>query len=941
MCRDCDFEDLPLLRISLISGILESGTAEKRELQEAPMIGQTISHYHITSKLGEGGMGVVYKAQDTKLNRTVALKFLPDRVRMDEAAKARFLQEAQAAAGLNHNNICTIFGVEDVDGSLFMVMEYVEGGTLRERLPFPKIDEAISIASQIGEALQEAHSKDIVHRDVKADNIMLTAKGQAKVMDFGLARLKGSLKLTRTSSTVGTMGYMAPEQIQGGDVDDRSDIFSFGVLLFEMLTGKLPFRGEHEAAMVYSIVNEEPQDITQMLPDLSPIVANCIQRCLEKDPTERYQHFDDIVADLRRSQKKTGRVARSSSHVPVQQGTTGAPSAVASRPDMPIPDQISTSPKRSLIRNGIIGLVTVVILGVIGWFLLAPSSLAVNPDMTTRVLQVPFTQYSYPSLSPDGKWVAFPAADASGKWDIYYMHVNGGEPRKITADATQFIQQSAHISPDGSQIVYDKPSEQGTTIDIFAISSLGGANRKLVERASSAQWRPDGERVGFIRQPTNARIRSESDHIEFWTVGKDGIDLKKEYEDTLFVARGNYRYNFCWSFDGRSIAWIRSFSANSQVLITRELDSGAERQLTKGEENLDAMAWTKDDRIIFSSNRGGNTNLWVIPASGGEAVQVTKGGGPDLSVSVASNGNDLVYLQQQRVSHVWTAGIDGSSPRQISFDEREIFEPSFSPDKNRVAFVMTDPDPLTKKADVYVMDRDGNNRRKLTNGLTNPRIPNWSPDGRRISYIHPPTGLDAGTGIFKSYVVDADNPGAPTLIGDWLANEWINNDHFLTIGGRKSYITTISTATIRRFFHDSTEVWHFGGGRVLGYYDWRHGLQGWWAVTIQPTTVADLLKQTGDVIMPVVVGSPRKISSALDYFQRWTSRASADGTILQAAGPEMVRSISFTRGKEELLPARFPGLRGRSIEISRDGKEVVFTTPRLSSRLIMVENVFK
>ena len=223
------------------------------------MIGQTIAHYKILEKLGEGGMGIVYKAHDTKLNRTVAIKMLPDRVNKDETAKSRFLQEAQAAAGLNHPNICTVHGVEEVDGSLFMVMEYVEGGTLREKLPFAKADDAITITAQVGEALQEAHAKGIVHRDIKSDNIMLTSRGQAKVMDFGLAKLKGALKLTRTSSTVGTLGYMAPEQIQGGEADHRGDIFSFGVLLFEMLTGELPFRAEHEPALMYLIVNEQPQ----------------------------------------------------------------------------------------------------------------------------------------------------------------------------------------------------------------------------------------------------------------------------------------------------------------------------------------------------------------------------------------------------------------------------------------------------------------------------------------------------------------------------------------------------------------------------------------------------------------------------------------------------------------------------------------------------------
>ncbi len=206
------------------------------------MIGSAIGHYKILEKLGEGGMGVVYKATDTKLNRTVALKFLPDRVNKDGAAKARFLQEAQAAAGLNNPNICTVYGVDEHEGQLFISLEYVEGGTLRDRLPFAKTDDVIAVASQIGEALQEAHAKGIVHRDIKADNIMMSSKGQAKVMDFGLARLKGALKLTRTSSTVGTIGYMAPEQIQGGEVDPRSDVFSFGVLLFEMLTG-IPVSG--------------------------------------------------------------------------------------------------------------------------------------------------------------------------------------------------------------------------------------------------------------------------------------------------------------------------------------------------------------------------------------------------------------------------------------------------------------------------------------------------------------------------------------------------------------------------------------------------------------------------------------------------------------------------------------------------------------------------
>jgi eukaryotic-like serine/threonine-protein kinase len=307
-------EDDPLRRHSDIFHLLPL----QSDWQDLLMIGQTVSHYKILEKLGEGGMGVVYKAQDITLDRIVALKFLPAHISIVDETKARFLQEAKAAAALNHPNICTIHGVEEDAGNMFIIMELVEGGTLSQKIPFSNVDNAISVAMQIGEALQEAHAAGIVHRDIKADNIMLTSKGQVKVMDFGLAKLKGSLKMTRTSSTVGTLAYMAPEQIQGGEVDARSDIFSFGVLLFEMLTGKTPFRGEHEAAMVYSIVNEDPQAIDRLMPDLSPVLVNLIQRCLEKDPNDRYQHFDDVVADLRRAKKKTGNVSRSSAYVPVQ-----------------------------------------------------------------------------------------------------------------------------------------------------------------------------------------------------------------------------------------------------------------------------------------------------------------------------------------------------------------------------------------------------------------------------------------------------------------------------------------------------------------------------------------------------------------------------------------------------------------------------------------------
>jgi len=271
------------------------------------MIGQTISHYHILEKLGEGGMGIVYKAEDLKLKRTVALKFLPADLTRDEEAKTRFVHEAQAASALQHPNICTIHDIDEtVDHQLFIVMDWYDGQTLKEKIaggPL-KTEEATSDTIQIAQGLQQAHEKGIVHRDIKPANIIITNDGVAKILDFGLAKLAGGAKLTRTGSTVGTAAYMSPEQARGLDVDLRTDIWSLGVVLFEMLTGKLPFRGEHEAAMLYSIVHEEPQPISSLLSDVPPDIKLSITNMLQKEPGERFQHMRELLSQLGAIKKK-------------------------------------------------------------------------------------------------------------------------------------------------------------------------------------------------------------------------------------------------------------------------------------------------------------------------------------------------------------------------------------------------------------------------------------------------------------------------------------------------------------------------------------------------------------------------------------------------------------------------------------------------------------
>jgi serine/threonine-protein kinase len=374
------------------------------------MIGTTISHYTILEKLGEGGMGVVYKAHDTKLDRVVALKFLPHHLTANEAEQARFLQEARAASALNHPNVCTIYDIKEEKDRQYIVMEFVDGTTMKHKVPIGKLQDALGYALQIGEALHEAHTKGIVHRDIKCENIMVNTKNQVKVMDFGLAKLKGSLKLTKTSSTVGTLAYMAPEQIQGGEADARSDIFSFSVVLFEMLTGVMPFRGDHEAAMMYSIVNEEPTGLSERRPDITGEVERILRRGLEKDPVDRYQHIDDMVSELRRVQKQSTRVTRTMT-MEVPSGPPAERTLQRHHSNDAVPGMLEGAARRSTRRYAGLGALALVLAGAVVAYVLfsgkhqAIDSIAVLPftnagaDSSTEYLSDGITESLINTLS--------------------------------------------------------------------------------------------------------------------------------------------------------------------------------------------------------------------------------------------------------------------------------------------------------------------------------------------------------------------------------------------------------------------------------------------------------------------------------------------------------------------------------------------------------------
>jgi serine/threonine protein kinase len=368
------------------------------------MIGKTISHYKILEKLGEGGMGAVYKAEDTKLKRIVALKFLPANALSGAGDKERFFREAQAAAALNHPNIATIHEIDEVDGHLFIAMEFIEGQSLQEKIKAGplKIEAAIKFTTQIADGLQAAHEKDVTHRDIKSANIMVTDKGQVKIMDFGLAKLGNRSMLTKEGMTLGTAAYMSPEQARGEAVDQRTDIWSLGVVLYEMITGQLPFKGEYEQSMMYSILNEEPQPLTALRTGVPIAMDGILAKALAKDRETRYQHVDELPADLKAIELASASRSRiSSKTIP-----TGAVTQLGAG-RAPLPWIVAAT-------SFLVALTALTLL------YLRPSSVQVAtirsfihlPEKSTFTNQFGFGKHI--ALSPDGLKLAFAATDSSG-----------------------------------------------------------------------------------------------------------------------------------------------------------------------------------------------------------------------------------------------------------------------------------------------------------------------------------------------------------------------------------------------------------------------------------------------------------------------------------------------------------------------------------------------
>jgi serine/threonine protein kinase/Tol biopolymer transport system component len=873
------------------------------------MVGRTISHYRILEKLGEGGMGVVYKAQDLKLQRIVALKFLPHHITSTTEDQERFLQEARAASALNHPHVCTIYAIEEEAGQVFIAMEYVDGRTLRSKIedgglsegPLPgRMENCIGYASQIAEALQEAHSQGIIHRDIKTDNIMVNSKDQIKVMDFGLAKLKGSLKLTKTTSTVGTLSYMAPEQIQRETVDARSDLFSLGVVLYEMLAGRLPFRGEHEAAMMYSILNEEPEPIQHYLPDISSELLHIVNRALDKDPEDRYQSAHDMLIDLRRLRKGSTRVVR-----PVEQAHAVDPPNA--------PTQTKPHP-RILLWIGAGCTAILAILAAV--FIFQPKARGFNSDMKFHVLQTPLRNIYYGDLSVDGNWLVFPATDQRGKYDVYMMNVAGGQPRRVTNDSCGRIAGVA-LSPDGSTILYALPNTQTRKAGIYSVPSVGGFSKEIFPQGFAVAWRPDGQRIGIIVREELSDGRTTN---ELWTSAPDGSNRKCGISDTVISRRG-IRGGFSFSPDGTSVAWTRNFAEGFSEIIVHNLRDGHEIQLTDDKKFADDPIWLPNGYIVFSSTRGGNVNLWTVPASGGEPNQLTRGSGPDAPIGFSSALNRFIYIEQQEIGHVKLADLHTGSIQQLTVDDRIRSAPSISADGRYVAFAEQQGDAMSVTNNLYVLDRLTGATRELTEDDDAKSSVRISPDGQWVLYCG--CRISESTDSLRAYLLPVNDPGQRIQLGYAFWVQWVNNSEFAGWLGPYGFRGSVEKRSWERIKPDSMGFLPVPGKQCNVVWDFRLASKGVWMKPISK----GISEKMGHLLLK---STPTQFNLA----------TGTNDLFYAVPGTSSLRRISLPDGKDELIGTAFQGV-SAGFGIRSDASEVVYTESSIEARYVAIENFLK
>lgn len=826
---------------------------------------RVIGSYEILEKIGAGGMGEVYRAMDTRLSREVALKILPEAVSQNPEALSRFEREAKAVAALSHPNILAIHEFGSDNGVSFAATELLLGETLRERLTQGALPlrKTIELASQIADGLSAAHAQGIVHRDLKPENIFITREGRVKILDFGLARVEtlqeGSQVHTMQADTtpgaiLGTVGYMSPEQVRGEPVDARSDIFAFGSLLHEMLTGQRAFNGSSAADVLGSILRDEPLELSQSDPSLPEAISRIVQHCLEKNPEERFQSARDLGFAL---------TASSSQSHSAMQFDTEVPSRRRRRTWIPV-------------------------VAIIGWMLAAwfywngekRQDIDAEP---AHMLPWTFSgKDKSPAASPTGDRVAF-ISKRNGVPQVWIKQVQGGGERAITKGPDYL----PRFSPDGSQLLFVRQREAGR--DLFRIPVLGGNPRKLVDDAIDGDWDPTGNRVAFIRMARD----DERQNAQVWA-----LDIRSGEKKLLFERVDRLLYGLRWSPDGTQIALSESHitgnaidskalllidvqSATQHRFIPREqstsltatewtsdgnllvaqyasflsvgaplsrvllldLDKGTETTLFWAATNVPVGGWTfstlapigngriifddyhsyqhmlqvdlngstqpsaitsgfSRDRqphvspdgahVLFSSERSGNLDLWVKDLSTNEFFQMTDDGADDWDPAYTPDGNHILWSSNRSGNlEIWMMGVDGSSARQVTHSGVNGENPTATPDGQWIVFANTDP----ANSGIWKIRPDGTDLTKLADGACT--TPDVSPDGRIALFVRSEnlgatvSLIDLASGEIHPFATLEAREGRIANIALGRARWWPDSKSIIFIGADATGVTGV------------------------------------------------------------------------------------------------------------------------------------------------------
>jgi serine/threonine protein kinase len=875
--------------------------------------GSKLGSYEVLSLLGAGGMGEVYRARDTRLGRVVAIKVLPADRMADENRRRRFVQEARAASALSHPNIVTIYEIGSADGNDFIVMEYVPGKTLDALIPRQgmRLGEVLRIAIPIADAVARAHAAGIVHRDLKPANVVVGSDGVVKVLDFGLAKLVAEEEadshkretrsedddagpLSQPGTVAGTVEYMSPEQATGRKVDARSDVFSFGAMLYEMVTGRAAFAGNSRAETFAAVLREQPKAPSEVTPGLPRDMEKLILRCLQKDPDRRFQHMVDVRVELQEIKEES-----------------------ESRPTVSV-----VPARRSRLRWLAAGLAGALALSAGGWLLWRSRGAEIPLPMVVPLTSTPGWE-SAPTFSPDGNQVAF-AWDRmkSDNWDIYIKMIGSSETRRLTSDSS--FDWGPSWSPDGRQIAFLRTSRWGDDGTIHLVSPLGGSDRTLSDQPAAflgrLSWSPDGRSLATAANAQANQPRSEIRGIRL-------IGVPSGETRSITSPSGlTYHTDPAFSPDGHHLAYASCLSFFSCQIDVVELGAdyapmGAAQRLTRKAIWMLGLAWTRDGRSVVYSDWS-NKRLWRVGIAGDQPPErIEVAGSPALWPTIAISRDRLAFERSLSNLDIYRFE-EGRPPEVVVPSSYADSSPHFSPDGRRFAF---ESGRESEGNEIWLAAADGSNPMQLTHG---PGLwqgsPRWSPDGRSIAFVS--QGED---GHWDIWTIDADGGSLRRLTkdpGDENLPSWSQD-------GRWIYFSSDRGGTV-------PDIWR---APAMGGPEERLSRGGGWA----PYESTDgkmlfFLRDAGHsplMALPLAGGPERKVIDCVHG--GWGFAVGRAGVYHLGCKPDQpavpLYLLDPATGRDRLF-GKLEGL-NVGITVSPDGKTILYTKlVGEGSNVIMIEN---